>query len=157
MKRTLTAIATGAVFALGLALAGMTQPRKVIDFLDFTGHWDPSLAFVMGGAILVFAPLYAWTTRRERVAFGARFSAPLSGAIDARLVVGSALFGVGWGMGGYCPGPALTAVGTGTLDALTLAGAMALGMALYPLVNHLWTAAEQLRLETLEPPLDPER
>jgi hypothetical protein len=125
-------------------LVGMTQPQKVIGFLDFTGDWDPSLAFVMAGAIAFFAPLYFWTARRERVAFGQRFSAPAQGGVDARLIVGATMFGVGWGLGGYCPGPALTTLGSGTLEVLWFAGAMALGMALYPSIDRLWSRAAKL-------------
>jgi uncharacterized membrane protein YedE/YeeE len=155
VTRTWVAMVTGAIFAAGLALAGMTQPSKVIAFLDFAGDWDPSLAFVMGGAILFFAPLYFWAVRRERVAFGQRFAAPAHGPVDRRLVVGAALFGVGWGLGGYCPGPALTALGTGTLDALWFAGAMAVGMALYPWLDRWLVGMGSLRSET--PPPGPTR
>lgn len=139
MRRLIIAALTGATFAAGLALAGMTQPDKVTAFLDFFGDWDPSLAFVMGGAILFFAPLYFWTMRRERVAFGQRVNLPGQGAVDGRLVTGSVLFGIGWGLGGYCPGPALTALGTGTREALLFVGAMAVGMALYPKIDRAWS------------------
>jgi len=143
--RALVAMLTGGVFALGLALAGMTRPSKVIAFLDVAGDWDPSLAFVMGGAILFFAPLYAWTKRRERVAFGQTFSAPGQGAVDARLLWGACLFGVGWGLSGYCPGPALTALGTGSAQIFWFGGAMALGMALYPRLDRVLARREAER------------
>jgi uncharacterized membrane protein YedE/YeeE len=127
---------------LGGALAGMTKPHKVVAFLDVTGNWDPSLAFVMVGAIASFAPLYAWTARRERVAFGRSWSAPAQGTLDARLVVGAALFGVGWGLGGYCPGPALSALGAGTSEAVWFGGAMLAAMALFP---HVMRAYERVK------------
>lgn len=154
--RALAAAVTGAIFAVGLALAGMTKPRKVIAFLDFTGDWDPSLAFVMGGAILLFAPLYAWAARRERVAFGARFVAPTGGGVDGRLLVGATLFGVGWGIGGYCPGPALTSLGAGTAEALLFGGAMLAGMAAQPWVEGLWTSLTELPSRGLDTPPDQE-
>ena len=157
MRRILMAALTGSIFAAGLALSGMTKPEKVIAFLDFSGRWDPSLAFVMGGAILLFAPLYFWTVRRERVAFGQTLVAPASSAIDARLLIGATLFGVGWGLGGYCPGPALTAAGSGSVETLWFAGAMVLGMAVYPWVDRLLLRREAARAQAddrVEPRFD---
>ena len=146
MTRVLVAMLTGSVFALGVALAGMTRPAKVIAFLDVSGHWDPSLAFVMGGAILFFAPLYAWTKRRERVAFGQTLSLPAPRVVDARLMWGASLFGVGWGLSGYCPGPALTALGTGGAQVAWFGAAMALGMALYPRLDRALARREAERV-----------
>jgi len=100
----------GAIFAAGLALAGMTQPEKVIAFLDVSGHWDPSLAFVMVGAIAVHALLYRVVGRRKAPLFDRQFHAPEKKTIDAKLLGGAALFGVGWGVAGYCPGPSLAAL-----------------------------------------------
>jgi len=137
MRRMLVAALTGAIFAVGLAFAGMTKPEKVIAFLNFTGDWDPSLAFVMGGAIVLFAPLYWMVQHREKVAFGQPLKIPTASHIDLRLLGGSALFGIGWGLGGYCPGPALTATGTGGVDVLLFAAAMAFGMALAPAIDKL--------------------
>jgi uncharacterized membrane protein YedE/YeeE len=119
------AFAVGLVFAAGLVLSGMTQPGKVVGFLDFAGAWDPSLAFVMIGAIGVFAPVYA-ASRRVR--------APLVHAqtIDLRLVGGAALFGVGWGLSGYCPGPAIVGLGALAPGAIVLVPAMLVGMWLVP-------------------------
>jgi uncharacterized membrane protein YedE/YeeE len=99
--------ACGALFALGLALSGMTDPAKVVGFLDVGGAWDPSLALVMLGAIAVYLPVYL-VVRRRRPEL-----APASGAIDARLVGGAALFGIGWGLVGYCPGPAIVSLASG--------------------------------------------
>lgn len=107
MKRVLFAALAGALFGLGLAVSGMTNPDKVLNFLDVTGRWDPSLALVMGGALLVSTPGFLWLRRRGRGLAGATLPAPPSQRIDARLLVGSLLFGVGWGIAGYCPGPAL--------------------------------------------------
>ncbi len=129
MKQSLVAALVGVVFALGLALGGMTDPAKVIGFLDIFGAWDPSLAFVMGGAIAVYAPIRWWTRRRSAPLLDHRFHLPTRRDIDARLVVGAATFGVGWGLAGYCPGPALVgsmALGT---DAVFFTGSMLLGMA----------------------------
>lgn len=142
MMRIVTAALSGVVFAVGLALSGMTRPEKVISFLDVTGDWDPSLAFVMGGAILFFAPLFHWVRRREQVAFGQSLSLPTASQLDARLLLGSALFGVGWGLAGYCPGPALTAAGGARTDTLVFALAMIVGMAVAPAVVRLLTPSE---------------
>lgn len=123
----LFAFASGLVFAVGLGVAGMTQPRKVLAFLDVSGAWDPSLAFVMAGAIGVFVPALWWA--RSRIA--RRLHLPTRKDIDARLVIGSALFGVGWGLSGYCPGPALVSLSSLTVPALTFGLAMLVGMRLH--------------------------
>ncbi len=107
MRRVLIAAIAGLLFGLGLAVSGMTDPDKVLNFLDITGRWDPSLALVMGGALLVSVPGFAWTRRRGRCAHGDALGDPPSRRIDGRLGIGSAMFGAGWGIAGYCPGPAL--------------------------------------------------
>jgi uncharacterized membrane protein YedE/YeeE len=112
MSTLLTAGVAGLLFALGLGLGGMTDPAKVQGFLDFTGAWDPSLAFVMGGALALHAPLSWLIRRRQRPVLAPAFPS-LSTQVDPRLVVGSALFGVGWGLSGYCPGPALASLASG--------------------------------------------
>ena len=127
--RRLAGFASGLVFGLGLIFGGMSQPAKVLGFLDVFGAWDPSLAFVMGGAIALAAPAFALARRRARAWSGDAMPGPVSGAIDARLVLGGALFGAGWGLVGYCPGPALVALGGGQLDALWFVAAMLAGMA----------------------------
>jgi uncharacterized membrane protein YedE/YeeE len=116
----------------------MTQPAKIIGFFDFFGDYDPSLAFVMGGAILVYAPVYRWAVRTwQRPIWAPAFSLPTRKDIDARLVVGSAIFGVGWGLGGYCPGPAFTSVGAGSREAFTFGAAMLIGVGGYQLLMRI--------------------
>jgi uncharacterized membrane protein YedE/YeeE len=111
----------GLIFALGLGIAGMTQPAKVIAFLDVTGDWDPSLALVMAGAIGVHLPLLRWGGKAHAAAT----------YVDRRLVLGAALFGIGWGLSGFCPGPAVVALATGSGGVLLFVAAMLAGMALH--------------------------
>ncbi len=129
MIRAVIDVLIGALFAVGLVVSGMTQPGKVVHFLDVTGAWDPSLALVMVGALLVHG-LVLWATRGlARPALDAQFRAPAPGRLDAPLVLGSALFGVGWGLAGYCPGPALVGAVAGPA-ALAFTASMLGGMAL---------------------------
>ncbi|MFM8555364.1 MAG: DUF6691 family protein, partial [Betaproteobacteria bacterium] len=118
----------GLLFGVGLILAGMTDPAKVIGFLDLAGAWDPSLAFVMGGAILVGLFAFGVAKRRTTSVFGGAMQLPTSRDIDRRLVAGSLLFGAGWGLAGFCPGPALVSVGAGQPKAGVFTLAMLLGM-----------------------------
>jgi hypothetical protein len=129
--RTLSAFFTGALFGLGLLVSGMAQPDKVLGFLDVFGTWDPSLAFVMGGALLVTHFGFRWITGRDHPVFAGRFALPTTNQIDSRLVAGASLFGIGWGLVGYCPGPALVAVGTVQTEVLIFAGAMFVGFFVY--------------------------
>lgn len=108
----LSAFLVAFLFALGLALSGMTSPARVFGFLDVFGHWDPSLLFVMAGAVGVHSLLYRLVRRRERPFFSLQFDVPTRRDIDRRLVIGAALFGAGWGIGGYCPGPGLASIAT---------------------------------------------
>jgi uncharacterized membrane protein YedE/YeeE len=124
----LTAFIAGLLFAAGLGVGGMTQPAKVFGFLDVAGNWDPSLAFVMLGAVAVHATAVRGILRRRAPLFAVRFALPTRRNIDARLVVGAALFGVGWGLGGYCPGPAVTALGGGAPAVGLFVPAMVAGM-----------------------------
>lgn len=124
----LTAFLAGLLFAAGLGVGGMTRPSKVLAFLDVTGNWDPSLAFVMLGAIAVHAPTLRWILRRHAPLFASRFALPAAKIIDRRLLAGAALFGAGWGLVGYCPGPALTALGGGVRAAAVFVPAMLAGM-----------------------------
>lgn len=111
--RNLVSLIAGTLFGFGLALAQMTNPTKIINFLDVTGTWDPSLAFVMGGALLVSLVSFRFILRRPRPAFEQRFHLPTRRDIDSRLVVGAVLFGIGWGLGGFCPGPGIAALASG--------------------------------------------
>jgi uncharacterized protein len=137
MRAVVAAFFAGALFAVGLALGGMTQPSKVIGFLDVTGDWDPSLAFVMLGAIGVYMPLYRLIVRRRQPLLVPRFVLPTRTDLDARLVIGGAVFGVGWGLGGYCPGPGIAALGSGGVHALAFAASMVGGMALFRVYDTL--------------------
>jgi uncharacterized membrane protein YedE/YeeE len=123
-----SAFVCGLVFACGLGLGGMTQPAKVLGFLDVFGAWDPSLAFVMGGAVGTHALLRALVVRRGAPVLESRFSLPTLTSIDGRLLAGAALFGVGWGIAGFCPGPAIVATGAGAQTAIVFAVAMVVGM-----------------------------
>ncbi len=131
MKRLLAAYGCGVLFALGLGISGMTQPTKVIGFLDVLGDWDPSLIFVMGGAVSINLLLYRLTMKRARPLLEDAFVIPSRRHINARLVCGAALFGIGWGLSGYCPGPALVASVSGMTSVLAFLGAMLIGMFLF--------------------------
>jgi uncharacterized membrane protein YedE/YeeE len=130
---------SGLLFAVGLAISGMTQPAKVVGFLDLTGDWDPSLACVMVGAISVHALLYRLLCKRAAPLFAARFSLPTHSSIDARLVVGAGLFGLGWGIGGFCPGPAVTSLASGHTPVMVFVISMLAGMYLYKLFEGVRT------------------
>jgi uncharacterized protein len=128
--QVLIALLSGLVFGAGLFVSGMTNPAKVLGFLDVAGTWDPSLAFVMGGALAVNALASAVARRRARPVLAERFALPTLQDLDPDLLIGSALFGVGWGLVGLCPGPALANLLSGQLPIYGFVGAMALGMAL---------------------------
>jgi len=132
----LGAFLAGLVFGLGLILSGMTDPGKVIGFLDLTGNWDPSLAFVMGGAVQVGFLAFAIARRRTRNFLGGAMRVPDRRDIDARLVGGSAVFGIGWGLAGFCPGPALVSFGSGQDKAAVFVAAMLLGMLVYTIAER---------------------
>jgi uncharacterized membrane protein YedE/YeeE len=121
------AFAAGLLFGLGLSLGGMTQPAVVLGFLDIFGAWDPRLLFVMAGAVLTTAIGYRLVLRRPRPLLAERFQWPVSRRIDARLIGGAALFGIGWGTAGYCPGPALASLGAGVPALLVLMACMIAG------------------------------
>lgn len=127
MRRTLVALLSGFLFAVGLALSGMTAPRKVLGFLDVGGRWDPALALVMVGAIAVFSTAYWLSRRLKKPLDGPAFSSAPRGRIEPRLIVGSVVFGVGWGAAGFCPGPALVSLATGTLQVVAFCLAMFAG------------------------------
>jgi uncharacterized membrane protein YedE/YeeE len=137
------AFVSGVLFAVGLALAGMTQPGKVIGFLDVTGAWDPSLAFVMVGAIAVYFVATHLVKRRSAPLVGGGFHLPTRRDLEPSLLIGAGLFGIGWGIAGYCPGPGITSLGTGALPALTFVATMAVGMLLYEGAQRLRKARER--------------
>ncbi len=137
---TLSSFIVGLIFGIGLILAGMTDPSKVIGFLDIAGRWDPSLAFVMGGAILVGVVAFSFARKRSANFFGGAMRLPTKSDIDLRLVGGSLVFGIGWGMAGFCPGPALTALGTGNAKAAIFVLAMVAGMAIFEFAERFWHA-----------------
>jgi uncharacterized membrane protein YedE/YeeE len=124
------AFVAGALFGVGLMLSGMTSPHKVAAFLDVGGGWDPSLAFVMVGAIGVFALVYRLVARRGRTVAGGPLHLPTTRYVDGQLVTGAAVFGVGWGLAGYCPGPALVTAASGALPGVIFVVAMIAGMAI---------------------------
>jgi len=131
MLRILVNLFAGALFGLGLAVSGMVDPAKVIGFLDVVGDWDPTLAFVMGGALLVTIPAFRLIFKRPSPVLAEDFELPTKKELDARLLGGSALFGVGWGLSGFCPGPAVTALATGLTPVFAFVVAMIAGMAIY--------------------------
>lgn len=128
---TLFAAGAGVLFGLGLIVSGMADPAKVLGFLDLTGRWDPSLALVMGGAIAVGLVCFTMAKRRRLSLLGAPINVPTNNRIDRRLVLGSALFGIGWGLSGICPGPALVLMGAGVGKGWVFASAMIAGMGLF--------------------------
>ena len=134
---TFTSLLAGLVFGLGLIVSGMVNPAKVLGFLDLAGAWDPSLALVMGGAVGVGLLAFAVAKRRRLSLLGAEMRLPTARQIDRRLVGGSLLFGIGWGVAGFCPGPALTALGMGEVKALVFVAAMLAGMGIFELLELL--------------------
>ena len=126
-----TSLLAGLVFGIGLMVSGMANPAKVLGFLDLFGRWDPSLGLVMGGAVAVSAVAFAIARRRSASLLGAALKLPTARQIDRRLVMGSVLFGIGWGIAGFCPGPALVALGMGEAKALVFVAAMLAGMGLF--------------------------
>lgn len=128
---------TGLVFGLGIAISGMINPAKVLNFFDIAGTWDPSLAFVMGGAVTVTFIGYRLVWRRPAPLFERAFQLPTARQIDLRLVGGSALFGIGWGIAGFCPGAAIPALGTGRWEVALFVAAVIVGLGLARLVRGL--------------------
>jgi uncharacterized membrane protein YedE/YeeE len=135
-----SAFASGLLFGLGLIVSQMVNPAKVIGFLDIFGPWDPSLAFVMGGAVTVSAAGSALARRRGHPLLAPRFEFPTRRDLDLRLIAGAALFGVGWGLAGLCPGPALVAMMFGPWEIIVFVGAMVAGMASYHALPTDWPA-----------------
>ncbi len=128
-------LAAGLIFGLGLVISGMADPAKVLNFLDVAGHWDPSLAFVMLGAIAVTATGYRFVLRRPKPLLEDTFHLPGRSTIDRPLVIGSAIFGLGWGLFGFCPGPAITSLGLAATGTFVFVPAMLIGIAVAGLVG----------------------
>ncbi|MDP1678862.1 MAG: YeeE/YedE family protein [Candidatus Nitrotoga sp.] len=134
--QALMAFITGLIFGLGLILSGMTDPAKVIGFLDIAGAWNPSLVFVMGGAILIAAIAFHFAKTRSKALLGDVMRLPTARQIDRRLVLGGLAFGVGWGLTGYCPGPALASLAIGGSKPLIFVIAMLAGMAIFEIQDR---------------------
>lgn len=132
----LAALVSGALFGIGLAMSGMTDPRRVLGFLDVFGEFDPALLFVLGGAVITTAVLFRLVLRRRSPVLASTFQLSNLRHIDRRLIGGAALFGVGWGIAGYCPGPALAGLGIGSIEALWFVPAMIAGMLLHRMVSR---------------------
>lgn len=138
-----TALITGIIFGIGLILSGMTNPAKVTGFLDLAGRWDPSLGLVMGGAILVGLFASRWAAGRKQSLTGAVMRVPSATQIDRRLVLGGLTFGAGWGLAGYCPGPALTSLASGGAKPLVFVAAMVMGMIVFEALERMSTCRKQ--------------
>ncbi len=134
--KQLTTFISGLLFGLGLILSGMTNPAKVQAFLDLAGNWDPSLALVMGGAIAVAMIAFTLARKRTHTLLGDALKLPTATDLDKRLIIGALLFGAGWGLAGFCPGPALVAVAMAETKAVVFLIAMLAGMGLFELLNH---------------------
>ena len=132
----LISLLVGLVFGLGLIVSGMTDPARVLGFLDLAGLWNPSLAFVMGGAIAVALPAFVVAARRQRTLTGAPLQLPTATRIDRRLVLGALAFGAGWGLAGLCPGPALALIATGNGKVLVFVASMLAGMGIFEVVER---------------------
>jgi uncharacterized protein len=140
MKQTAAAFICGVLFAVGLGVSGMTQPAKVTAFLDFFGAWDPSLAFVMVGAIAVYAIGYRLVIKAPKPLLSDAFQIPTLRKVDVRLIAGAGIFGLGWGLAGFCPGPALTSLVSFQVEPVIFVASMILGMAIFE-----WTERKRVK------------
>ena len=147
MRQILAALAAGLLFGIGLTVSQMVNPAKVLNFLDLAGRWDPSLAFVLGGAVMTAALGFRFVRRRTAPLFARAFRWPTARDIDRRLVLGAALFGLGWGLVGLCPGPAITALALAPRDVALFTLAMLAGMA----IHRVWTAGTAARPRAGDP------
>jgi len=135
LKENLSAGMAGLIFGVGLVVSGMTQPHKVIGFLDFFGNWDPSLIFVMGGAVTLHLITYHLVRRRPTPILASKWQVPTKTEITKALIIGAILFGAGWGIGGFCPGPAITSLASFNPSVILFVGSMLLGMLLFKWVD----------------------
>ncbi|TNE90987.1 MAG: YeeE/YedE family protein [Deltaproteobacteria bacterium] len=142
MSQNLSALFAGLLFGLGLGISGMTMPEKVIGFLDLTHEWDPSLGFVMLAAVAVHLISFRLIVKRPSPVLGDHFGIPTRQDIDGRLLGGAALFGVGWALGGYCPGPGLVSTGSGLGEGLVFTASLTGGMLLFHMVDEAWKGRE---------------
>jgi uncharacterized membrane protein YedE/YeeE len=132
----LTALLAGLIFGLGLIISGMGDPAKVLNFLDVAGQWDPSLALVMGGAIAVGLLVFSWAKRRQKSLLGDAMQLPTATRADTSLLTGAALFGIGWGLAGFCPGPAVMNLATFSSEVWLFVAAMLVGMGAFQLMER---------------------
>ena len=136
MLNSISALIAGLVFGLGLIFSGMTNPSKIVGFLDITGRWDASLAFVMAGALIVGVIAFSWAKKQTHSFLGEPMQLPQNREITPRLILGSVTFGIGWGLVGYCPGPALASILSGGIEVLTFTGAMLVGILFFKRLNQ---------------------
>ena len=137
MKTILSALLAGTVFGVGLTLSGMVDPNKVVNFLDITGNWDPSLMFVLGGAVITTTIAYRFIFAQDKPLFDEDFHLPTLLKIDSKLLSGSIMFGIGWGLIGYCPGPAVASIGFRPEEPLIVVASMLVGMMLFRTIARL--------------------
>jgi len=147
MMPLVAALVAGTLFGLGLAIAGMIDPAKVVNFLDIFGTWDPSLAFVMGGGLLVNAIATPFIMRRKTPMLAEFFRTPTKHQVDKRLIIGGVLFGAGWGIGGYCPGPMLTSLSFANSDIIVVVGAYIVGTFLARTMLRAWERDQQAQAQ----------
>jgi uncharacterized membrane protein YedE/YeeE len=141
MKYNIASLLAGLIFGLGLIVSGMANPEKVLGFLDIAGAWDPSLAFVMAGAIIVGVVAFTVARKRTLSFLGFNMTLPANNRIEKRLIIGSMMFGIGWGIAGFCPGPALVALGAGEAKGVVFVASMIAGMVIFELFERRKAAA----------------
>jgi len=155
VNQIFSSLVAGLIFGAGLAVSGMTQADKVINFLDLTDNWDPSLMFVMVGAIGIHLVLFRLILQRESPLFATRFGVPSRTDIDMRLVGGSAIFGIGWAVGGYCPGPGLVSMAAGGVQALAFVAALTAGMLIFHVADEAYKGAVPMKKADSKPQPEP--
>lgn len=142
MKVLTVSLLSGLLFGLGLIVSGMSNPARVLNFLDWGARWDATLAFVMGGAIVVAAPGFYWIRKRQRPLMADKLHIPSNSTIDTKLIAGASIFGIGWGIGGFCPGPGIVAATTFKPQVLLFVGAMLVGMLAQHWLNAKTSASD---------------